>query len=163
MKITMLSFCLISALIMLLFVGCAQTQTETVNNNPIPTTEVPANDYEGTYSFDTQKYKQVQLLYKDSLFQKMSPEDVDRMMKIFQPFKIEIQGGEVRAAFSQDIVRGTLKEVSRSAQETRLKMIPVDDDKKKETVELIIRGNQMILDPGKKEIDKMFFTRIKTP
>jgi hypothetical protein len=163
MKITMLSFCLMSVLIMLLFVGCNQNPSETVSIDTVVTAEVPANDYEGTYSFDTKKYKSVQLLYKDSLFQKMSPEDVDRMMKIFKPFEIKIQGINAHATFSQDVVRGTLQAVSRSAQETRLKMIPIDDDKKNEIVELIIRGNQMVLDPGKKEIDKMYFKRVKTP
>ena len=39
-------------------------------------------------------------------------------------------------------------------------MIPNEEDKRDQTVTLIFDGSNLVLDPGKKESDKMYFKRL---
>lgn len=116
--------------------------------------------YDGVYVFDTETYKQVQLDNADSVFKKMKPEDVDRLMQIFRPFKIELVGNQAVASFSHDVIKGELKTLEKNGATSKLFMTPTDEKKKDQTVTLIITGEKMILDPGKKETDKMFFKKV---
>lgn len=142
--------------------GCQSSTLQT--NVDADSTEVTkpkvVSQYDGTYRFDAKTYKDAQLKNKDSLFKKMKPEDVDRMMRIFKPFTIDVQGNDVMATFSHDVIKGKITPLSKSSKETKLFMTPLDEEKKDQTVTLIIRGNEMIVDPGKKEVDKMFFRRV---
>lgn len=118
------------------------------------------SSHDGVYVFDTETYKQVQLDNADSVFKKMKPEDVDRLMQIFRPFKIELTGNQAIASFSHDIIKGELKTLEKNGATSKLFMTPTDEKKKDQTVTLIITGEKMILDPGKKETDKMFFKKV---
>ena len=114
--------------------------------------------FNGTYFFDTEKYKTEQLKHDGSVFKKMKPRDLERMMSVFRPFKIEVAGNKATASFSNDVIQGTLTKRPNGAG-THLFMTPDDEAKKDQTVTLIIEGDNLILDPGRKETDKMFFRR----
>ena len=62
---------------------------------------------------------------------KMSAEDVDKLLNVFKPFRIDVNNGAAIATFSNDVVRGTLKTLSQNNETTRLFMTPTDEDKKK--------------------------------
>ena len=151
--------------VVLLCMACSKTAEpviETLQHN-VEAVSKPAvtNIYSGTYLFDVQKYRDVQMNQQDSLFKDMKPEDIEKMMRIFKPFKIEVNGSEAQATFAQDVIKGRLNTLQASQQRTLLNMIPVDEDKQDQAVTLIIEGDQLVLDPGKREIDKMYFTRMR--
>ena len=85
---------------------------------------------------------------------------MDRMMQIFRPFKIEVEGNTATASFSHDVIKGQLTKLSNNSGVTRLNMTPLDKNKKDQAVTLIIQENELVLDPGKKETDKMYFKRV---
>ncbi len=91
----------------------------------------------------------------------MKPEDIDKMMRIFQPFTIEVEGDRAVAIFSSEIIKGKLTKLSATATETRLHMTPTEASKKDQSVTLIIQGKDLVLDPGKAETDKMYFTKVE--
>ncbi|OVE81358.1 hypothetical protein BVY03_04020 [bacterium K02(2017)] len=120
----------------------------------------PKDPLSGTYIFDADKYKQEQLKHANSIFTKMKPKDLERMMAVFRPFKIEVNGDKAKASFSQEVINGRLKTLKKNASGASLFMTPTDENKKNQTVTLTIEGDKMILDPGRKETDKMFFKRV---
>lgn len=154
-------------LLMMIALGCSQTSAPSKDNDQksTSTTEItksttPASAHDGTYVFDMETYRQVQLANADSVFKNMKPEDIDRLMQVFKPFKIEVAGQTATASFSHDVIKGELKTLEQSGTTAKLFMTPLDVDKKDQTVTLIITGTQMVLDPGKNESDKMFFKKV---
>lgn len=116
--------------------------------------------YNGTYLFDAEKYKNEQLKHADSIFKKMKPKDLERMMQVFRPFKIEVSGNNATASFAHDVIKGNLKTLKRINGGAHLFMTPTDESKRDQTVTLIIKDDELVLDPGRKETDKMFFKRV---
>lgn len=113
------------------------------------------NSFDGTYVFDTEAYKVEQLRQDADAYKNLSQEDIDKMMRIFKPYRIEIEGDTAKASFAHDVITGKIRADTNSASETELKFMPQD----KPTLTFIIRGNSLVLDPGKKDSDKMFFKR----
>lgn len=117
--------------------------------------------HDGVYLFNMEKYKAEQLKHPDSVFKKMSEKDLGRMMQVFRPFKIEVEGKTATATFSHDVIKGKLKTLEKDSRRSRLFMTPMDQKKRDQTVTLIIEGDDLVLDPGKKETDKMYFKRVQ--
>ncbi|MBF0103838.1 MAG: hypothetical protein HQM16_00800 [Deltaproteobacteria bacterium] len=128
-------------------------------HNASVATATSDSPYNGTYLFDTETYKSEQLKHEDSIFKKLKPEDLERMMQVFKPFKIEVAGQNATAVFSHDIIKGSLKTIRRTNEGAHLFMTPLDENKTDQTVTLIIEADRLVLDPGRKETDKMFFKR----
>lgn len=144
--------------------ACSQTQDvqetpQVLKKDEAPKVQKVTSTHDGTYIFDTEKYKQVQL-EKNKLFKKMKPKDQELMMKIFRPFQITVQGNQATASFAHDVVKGNLTTMTDQSGVTRFHMTPLDASKKDQTVTLIIEENDLVLDPGKKETDKMYFKRV---
>lgn len=160
---------ILTFLCVLIFMSCqaaedkhaASSVTDEQNQTTAISVKPSTSPHNGTYIFDALRYKTEQLKYTDSLFKDMKPEDIDKMMHIFKPFTIEVEGDRAVASFSSEIIKGKLTKLSSTATETRLHMTPVDAAKKDQTVTLIIQGKDLILDPGKAETDKMYFTKVE--
>ena len=86
MKIIMLLF------IVVMSMACAKTEEPVIEavqqQHEAVSKPAVANPYSGTYFFDVQKYRNVQMSQKASLFKDMKPEDVEKMMSLV-PKKIE--------------------------------------------------------------------------
>lgn len=169
---------LMTALAIFSLVACSQTapteqapetdqQEEQTTEDDVSQNDVKSDDsnkqaeFNGTYMFDAEKYKQAQLDSNSSVFKNMKEQDVEQMLKIFKPFRIEIEGNTAKASFSHDVIQGTVATLKKTDNETHLHMTPNDDNKKDQAVNLIIRGNELILDPGKTEADRMFFKKVE--
>ena len=141
----------------------SDNQSSEINQESQTTQQVvqktAVSQVDGTYVFDTNKYKEEQLKLKESTLKEMSAEDVDKLLNVFKPFRIDVNNGAAIATFSNDVVRGTLKTLSQNNETTRLFMTPTDEDKKNDAVTFIINGDSLVLDPGKKEADKMYFKK----
>lgn len=145
-------------------VGCQDPEeTTTQAPEPLPQlTQQPVkkvSELDGTYFFDTEKYRNEQLKQANSPFKEMKSEDIDKVIQVFRPFRIDVEGNKATASFANDVIQGELKTLKEGAGETRLFMTPSDADKKSDSVTIIINGQDLVLDPGKKESDKMFFKK----
>lgn len=147
--------------VLVLFCACQSTavKNESVQVAAPATQEVKANPVDGVYVFDSYRYKEEQLKHPDNVFKDVPAEDIDNVMKVFAPFQITIKKGTAAASFSNEVIRGSVKELSRSSQETRLQMKPTNEEHKNELLTLIITGDRLVLDPGKEEKDKMYYKR----
>lgn len=150
---------------MVFVVGCSQQESAAVAKAPDqPVTVAPVEKqttpFDGLYVFDAETYKKDQEQQADSMFKDMKAEDVDKMLRIFKPFQIELEGKTATASFAHDVIKGSIQKISQSNQGAHLSMTPIDSDKKDQSVTLVIEGEQLILDPGKKLSDRMFFKKV---
>lgn len=157
-----------SILLLALLGGCSQDPLDNVRKTDSPPAKetgatvkplAEQNPHDGIYVFDVEKYKQVQL-EKNKTFKKMKPGDQELMMQIFKPFRIEVKGDKATASFAHDMIQGKLTSLSKSNNAARFRMTPVDESKRDQAVTLIFSGNNLVLDPGKRETDKMYFKRM---
>jgi len=147
---------------LVLLMGCsgAQEQNKVVSEKGDPVQkqveqelEKKTSPFDGTYVFDMEKYKTEQLKQEDSMFKKMKPIDVDRMMRIFRPFKIQVEGDQAKASFSHDVITGKLIHLSRDNGLMKYNMIPNEEDKRDQTVTLIFDGSNLVLKCGTYQSD----------
>ncbi|EKD51182.1 MAG: hypothetical protein ACD_62C00318G0002 [uncultured bacterium] len=114
---------------------------------------------DGTYYYDLSANKNYQLGLKDSLFEGVKPTEIDNILKIFRPFHVEINGDTAIVSFSREVISARLEKISSSAEETKFKLLPLDAKHKDQEAITTINKNQLMIDPGKQEKDKMFFTK----
>ncbi len=141
---------------------CCQTSTPlapTAKDQPQTAPAVTQGPADGVYVFDAQKYKEEQLKHADNMFKNVRPQNIDKVMQIFVPFQISINRGMATASFANEVIRGKVETISQSAGETRLKMIPIDETRKDEVLLLTVTGDNLVMDPGKKETDKMYYKK----
>jgi len=154
---------LIISCLLVLGVACEKTETKVEKQaeeqkEDVVVVKAPT-PYDGTYYFDIETYKSEQLKHNKSAYKNMKPDDLDKMMKIFKPYRIELEGDIGTASFAHDVVKGSITRLSQNTDEMKLRLMP--SDKKQTIMTLTIRGDSLILDPGKKESDKMFFKKDK--
>ena len=113
---------------------------------------------DGVYLFDEEAYRAHLKAMNDPMMKDIPAEAVEGMMAVFKSYTITIKGEEATATFGDMSVKGSLKDVSLNG-ETRLFMTPVDEDKKTQTVTLVIKDGKLVLDPGKTDADKMQFKK----
>ena len=117
----------------------------------------------GNYNFDTEALKTTFKNSSDEMIKGM-PEDVlAQVVDGMKSFHIEVKDTEATATFGETVVKGTLSKAGEVDGETKFVMTPVDEDKKSDTVTIFIKGDTLTLDPGKKDIDKMFFKKEAAP
>ena len=117
-------------------------------------------DNNGVYFFDGDAFRTT-LKNSDDEMLKSIPEDVmAQTLDGLKDFKIEItQDTQAVATFGDVVVKGTLAKIGVAGTESKFTMTPVDEDKKNDVVTLIVKDGSLILDPGKKETDRMFFKK----
>lgn len=113
---------------------------------------------DGVYQFDEEAYRAHLKALNDPMMKDIPAEAIEGMMAVFKSYTITISGTEATATFGDMAVKGSLKDVSANG-ETRLFMTPMDEDKKAQTVTLVIKDGKLTLDPGKTAADKMQFKK----
>lgn len=111
--------------------------------------------YNGTYIFDTEAYKKQQLKQDPAAYIGLSSADIDKMMRIFKPYRIEIKGDVATASFANDAIVGKVSQHANLTNETHLKFTPEN----KPELMFIINGDTLVLDSHNKDSDKMFFKK----
>lgn len=145
-----------------LVVGCQGEQVQGGQKvAEIDSQKTEKGPFDGTYVFDAEAYQRDQKEYKDSFLKEMKAEDVEKMMKIFRPYKVELSGETATASFAYDVIQGKINKGGRSRQGTLFEMVPTDQTKKDQVVKLIIDGDNLILDPGKNPSDRMNFKKVQ--
>lgn len=140
-----------------------KTDTETTTTAAVPaeitTAPVTAGSTDGTYVFDSEMF--IATLSKtDDPNMKNIPENVrQQMVDTFKTFKIEVKGDEATASFGNDVLKGKLSKLSEEDGTVKFLMTPLDEAEKNNTVNLIIKGDTLTVDPGKSEADKMYFKK----
>lgn len=133
-------------LVAVVFVACSKSAV------------VPSAD--GLYSFDAEVFVQNLSKSEDPIFKNMPKDFLDKTMAGLKTFTIEIKGSEATANFSTVVVKASLKKLDTTDGSVRFLMTPVDEDKKNDVATLIVEGNKLTLDPGKGQVDKLYFRKI---
>lgn len=115
---------------------------------------------DGLYSFDTDVFVQNLTKAEDPVFKNMPKDVLDKTVAGLKTFTIEIKGDEATANFSNVVVKGSLKKLNTTDGSVRFLMTPLDEDKKNDTATIIIEDKKLTLDPGKQQVDKLFFQKI---
>lgn len=144
-----------------LALACREERAQTGHQLLQPALQSNQNPFDGTYVFDAEAYRRDQKEYKDSVLKEMKAEDVDKMMRIFKPYKIELSGEQATASFAYDVIRGRINQSGSSRHGVLFEMVPTDESKKDQVVKLIIHGENLILDPGKNPSDRMNFKKVQ--
>ena len=138
------------------------TQTTTTAATPAEMTAAPAvttGSADGTYVFDSEMFISMLSKTNDPNMQNI-PENVrQQMVDTFKTFKIEVKGDEATASFGTDVLKGKLSKLSEESGAVKFLMTPLDEAEKNNTVNLIIKGDTLTIDPGKAEADKMYFKK----
>lgn len=114
---------------------------------------------DGNYVFDTDALKVALKNSGDQMMANM-PEDVlQQVIDGMKGFHIELKDTQATATFGETVVKGNLSKSGEESGEVKLVMTPLDEDKKQDAVTLIVKGDTLTLDPGKKDIDKMYFKK----
>ena len=148
-------------LALFLILGCEEQQTLTGQDTLQVSAKKPSGPFDGTYVFDAEAYQKDQKAYKDSVLKDMKSEDVEKMMRIFKPYKVELSGEDATASFAYDVIQGKINKGGFSRNGTLFEMVPTDQSKKDQVVKLIIQGNSLILDPGKNPSERMNFRKVQ--
>lgn len=124
------------------------------------TTKAPAAaTVDGTYQLDTDVLRVKLTTSDDPTFKSAPPEALDQVVNGMKDFKFEIKGLDVTATFGVTVVKGTIARNGGTDVEPSYLMTPTDEDKKKDPVTLVFKDNSLTLDPGKRDIDKLYFKR----
>lgn len=138
------------------------TATTTTAATPAETTTAPTAttaSVDGTYVFDSEMFISTLSKTDDPNLQNI-PENVrQQMADTFKTFKIEVKGDEATASFGTDVLKGKLSKLGEENGALKFLMTPVDEAEKNNTVNLIIKGDTLTVDPGKTEADKMYFKK----
>jgi hypothetical protein len=140
------------------------TQATTTATAPveITTTTAPVlttGSTDGTYVFDSEMFISMLSKTNDPNMQNI-PENVrQQMVDTFKTFKIEVKGDEATASFGTDVLKGKLSKLGEESGAVKFLMTPLDEAEKNNTVNLIIKGDTLTIDPGKTEADKMYFKK----
>lgn len=144
-----------------LVVGCQDESVQVGGQEAAQVESQKQSPFDGTYVFDAEAYQKDQKEYKDSFLKEMKPEDVEKMMRIFKPYKVELSGEVATASFAYDVIQGKINKGGNSKQGALFEMVPTDQAKKNQVVKLIIDGDNLILDPGKSPSDRMNFKKVQ--
>jgi len=114
---------------------------------------------DGVYQFDASTYKTALDKIDDPVFKNLTEDMMNQMMADLSKFTIEIKGNEATATFDDMVVKGALEKIASESNIIKFMMTPYDDDKKEDKATLIIEGQNLTLDPGRQETDKLYFKK----
>ena len=114
---------------------------------------------DGIYQFDADVFMQNINKSEDPVFKNMPKDVVEKTVTGLKTFTLEIKGNEATANFSNVVVKGNLQKIDTQDGTMKFMMTPVDEDKKQDAVTIIIEGGKLTLDPGKEQMDKLFFRK----
>ena len=114
---------------------------------------------DGIYQFDADVFMQNINKSEDPVFKNMPKDVVEKTIAGLKTFTLEIKGDEATANFSNVVVKGKLQKIDTQDGSMKFLMTPVDEDKKQDAVTIIIDGGKLTLDPGKEQMDKLFFRK----
>lgn len=121
--------------------------------------KAPGTTVNGNYLFDTDALKTALKGSGDQMMANMPDDVLQQVIDGMKGFHIELNETQATATFGETVVKGILSKTGEAGGEMKFLMTPVDEDKKKDTVTLIVKGETLMLDPGKKDIDKMYFKK----
>lgn len=152
----------------LIAVGCTSTDQKATETATQETKEAKQAvqqektevETSGNYVFDAETFKEKLEAQSGMKISDMPEEAWKETVENLKGFRIEIGDQVATAYFGEIVVKGNLEKVSSDQDSVTFKMTPVDEDKKEDTVNLVVKSDgTLVLDPGKKEKDKMYFKK----